>query len=72
MEYVWSLGKFFNFKSIRSMSKKVTNGHIAQWSNTARNVAGVNNTQTTEAVPVVLMKIPSVSSAHLAVKRNVA
>ena len=42
----------------------------AQGFNTPRNVAEINNGQTTEAMPVVFISIDSVPSGHLAVKKN--
>ena len=42
----------------------------AQWSNTVRSLAEINNTKTAEVIPVVSMPTNYVSSAHLAEKTN--
>ena len=44
--------------------------HTAQWFSTARNVADINNRQATEAIPVSLIPIDSLSYANLAVKKH--
>ena len=42
----------------------------SQWFNSIRNVTEINNTETTEAIPVVSIPIDSVSSAYLVLKKN--
>ena len=44
----------------------------AQWSNTARNLAEISQTQATEAIPVVPIPMDSVSATYLDVKKNFA
>ena len=58
--------KIFSFENVTDDTP-----YSAQWSNTARNVAGINYIQTTEAIPVVLIPIDPASRAHLASEKRI-